>query len=72
MSLTGKIGYSDQYKANVLIIPPDATKDDFETLDEQALRHDCLSGVLRVVQFPGGPIEVYTRDALRRSLPRTS
>jgi hypothetical protein len=70
------IGYSSQYRKSVLIVPESATQADFEALKAQAEEHDCLSndgeGECLVVQFPGGgPIELYTPAAFRRSLPST-
>lgn len=65
-----KLDYAEQYRCACIVIEPGDTAEQVieECATEGALcdwegEEDC------VVQFPGRPQEVYSREALHRSLP---
>jgi hypothetical protein len=65
-----KVEFSEQYSVPCVVIDGTETFDEVETKcsADEALFFDGEEYCM-VVQFPGRPMELYTGEALRRSLP---
>jgi hypothetical protein len=64
-----KVAHADQYNSNCIVIQPG---DSFEDITRIAIAYSALcfleGAADYVVQFPGRPPEIYSDEALERSM----